>query len=246
MGARTLRVQSWREGQHYILHDADLMPQPSPDLFSVDYWQAQGRLEGGAPGRGAVAFVRSGDQVWALRHYRRGGFAANFSEDAYLWISLEASRPWREFRLTARLHARGLPVPRPIAAHLRRLGLRYRGDFITERISGAEPLAERLSAAPLPKAQWTELGRLLRRFHDVGVRHDDINARNILYRAGAEGAQGHFYLIDFDKARVLPAGAWRERNLARFKRSLEKFKAHTPGFRFEPADWVALMSGVYP
>jgi len=90
----------------------------------------------------------------------------------------------------------------------------------------------------LPAAQWTALGKMLRRFHDSGVRHDDINARNIL-----RDPQGRFFAIDFDKARLLPSGPWQAQNLARFRRSLEKFKVAGPGFHFEDKDWAALISG---
>lgn len=225
-------------GSHHFLHDPALMEAAQAQLFDPAYWHSLGKVEGRAQGRGSVAFVRGGTDTWALRHYRRGGHAARLSQDSYLWLGLAASRPWREFHLTAGLHARGLPVPRPVAAHVERRGLTYRGDLITVRIPGAVPLADLLAAGALPAAQWSALGAVLRRFHEAGVRHDDINARNIL-----RDAQGRFFLIDFDKARLLPSGAWQAQNLARFQRSLEKFKAAMPAFHFEAADWAALLSG---
>ena len=51
-------------------------------------------------------------------------------------------RPFREWLLIHRLHHQGLPVPVPIAARYVRQGATYRGDLITERIDGAESLAE--------------------------------------------------------------------------------------------------------
>ena len=233
-----MRVQSWREGPHYVLYDADAMPQPRAALFDPDHWQAQGWLVGNAPGRGAVAFVRSGSETWALRRYYRGGMVGRWIKQAYLWLGLERTRVWREFKLTAHLHRLGLPVPVPVAAYVSRQGLRYGASLITVRIEDAQPLADYLVAQPLSLAQWSELGATLRRFHEAGVRHDDINARNIL-----RDAKGRFYLIDFDKAQLLPPGRWQKQNLARFKRSLEKFKTNTPGFHFEIKDWTALLSG---
>ena len=233
-------MKEWREGAHYILHDPEAMPSPRPELFSAAHWKSLDKVEGTAPGRGAVAFVRGGPrgQVWAVRHYRRGGQVGRWIEDSYLWTGLAATRPWREFQLTHVLRGQRLPVPRPVAAHVVRSGLGYRGDLITERIEGAEPLAQLLERQPLPVEQWTGLGRVLRRFHDAGVRHDDVNARNLL-----RDAHGQFHLIDFDKARVLPAGAWRAQNLARFRRSLDKFKAAAAGFHFTDVEWTVLMSG---
>lgn len=233
-------MREGRAGAHWFLHDPALMESADARQFEPAYWRSLGKVEGQAQGRGSVAFVRggSGGESWALRHYRRGGHAAKLVRDSYLWLGLAATRPWREFRLTAELHAKGLPVPRPVAAHVERRGPAYRGDLITVRIPDAEPLADLLAAGALPAAQWSALGTVLRRFHETGVRHDDINARNIL-----RDAQGRFFLIDFDKARLLPSGAWQAQNLARFRRSLEKFKAATPSFHFGTADWAALLSG---
>jgi len=234
-------VREWHNGAHHVLHDPDAMSHPRAELFTPAYWQTVDRVEGRAQGRGgSVVFVRGGKdgEAWALRHYRRGGQLGRVVRDSYLWLGLAAARPWREFRLTAELRAKGLPVPRPVAAYVERRGLAYRGDLITARIAGAEPLADLLAAGVLPAAQWAALGKMLRRFHASGVRHDDINARNIL-----RDGKGAFHLIDFDKARLLPLGAWQAQNLARFRRSLEKFKSASPGFHFEDADWAALLTG---
>ena len=236
-----MHAQHWQEGRHAVLHDPAALPQPRAEIFDVAHWETAGRVEGRAPGRGAVAFVRGGPQgeAWALRHYRRGGWIGRLLADRYLWLGLEHTRPWREFRLTRELHHKGLPVPLPVAAHVeRRGGLTYRGDLVTQRLEGARTLADLLAAGPLPEAQWIQLGRVLRRFHVAGVRHDDINARNVL-----RDARGAFYLIDFDKARLLPSGAWQAQNLARFRRSLDKFKAATPGFHYAAPDWQALLTG---
>lgn len=237
-----VRSQQWQEASHCVLYDADAMAQPRAELFDPGYWYGAGRVEGSAMGRSgrAVTFVRGGanDEVWALRHYRRGGWAGRVIEDSYLWLGLDAARPFREFRLTAELHAKGLPVPKPVAAHVERSGPIYRGDLITQRIDGAEPLADLLLAEPMPPLQWIVLGRVLRRFHQAGVRHDDINARNIL-----RDARGSFHMIDFDKAELLPSGGWQAQNFARFRRSLDKFKAADSRFHFEAVDWQALRTG---
>ena len=236
-------MKEWGAGPHHVLYEPRALAQPSPRLFDPDYWKAEGRVEGSAPGRGAVVFVKGGPngETWALRHYRRGGQVGKLVEDSYLWLGLEAARPWREMRLTSELHGRGLPVPKPVAAHVRRRGPLYAGDLITERIAGAEPLADALRVAPMQPLQWLLLGKMLRRFHDAGVCHDDINVRNVL-----RDPRGGFHLIDFDKARLLPSGPWQAQNLARFRRSLDKLKAADPRFHFEGVDWQALQSGYNP
>ena len=235
-----MQTEYWREGPHHVLHDPGALPEPRAELFDPAYWEAAGRVEGRAEGRGRVVFVRGGlhDETFALRHYRRGGWTGRVIEDSYLWLGLANTRPWLEFALTRELHMKGLPVPRPVAAHVRRRGLAYTCDLMTLRIPGAAPLANHLADASLPPSHWAMLGKTLRRFHHAGVRHDDINARNVL-----RDERGLFHVIDFDKARLLPSGPWQEQNLARFRRSLDKFKAADPRFRFAEADWKALLSG---
>jgi 3-deoxy-D-manno-octulosonic acid kinase len=236
----TTQYTYWHQGAHHVLHDAGALPKPRAELFDPAHWAAEGRVEGRAEGRGSVVFVRGGlhDEVLALRHYRRGGQVGRLVEDSYLWLGLRYTRPWREFRLTHELHMKGLPVPRPIAAHVRRRGLLYTADLLTVRIPGAEPLADVLMAQSLPPTHWDVLGRMLRRFHNAGVLHADINARNVL-----RDTRGLFHLIDFDRALLLPSGPWKAQNLARFRRSLDKFKAAAPVFNFSERDWEALRAG---
>lgn len=230
-------------GEQHILHDAEAMPAPAPSLFDAGRWSEQDRLVGSATGRAAVAFVRGGvnDQVWALRHYQRGGMARFLTRDLYWWSGLEQARPWQEFNLTASLHAHGLPVPRPVAARVVRAGPFYRGDLITVLIEQAVPLADVLAWRELPPQEWSAIGGMIRRFQDAGVRHDDVNARNVL-----RTPDGRFHLIDFDKAAIQPPGAWQRGNLLRLRRSLEKFKARDASFRFADADWDALLLGYRP
>jgi hypothetical protein len=123
-------VKEWQDGAHRVVHDPAALAQPRAELFDAAYWERAGLIEGRAAGRGAVVFVRGGVQgeSWALRHYRRGGWARRLIEDSYLWLGLAQTRPWREFRLTHELHARGLPVPRPVARPAARYFLHGRPD----------------------------------------------------------------------------------------------------------------------
>ena len=62
------------------------------------------------------------------------------------------------------------------------------------------------------------VGQTIRRFHDVGLDHVDLNARNLLV-----GPQGEVFMIDLDRCRLRAPGRWQAGNLARLERSLEKF-----------------------
>lgn len=220
-----------------ILYDADLLDKIEAGFFEPERWRARGALVGEARGRGTAWFVRHDGRDWVLRHYRRGGMLGPWLGDRYLWLGLERTRAVREWHLLAALLARGLPVPRPVAARVRRSTLCYRADLITERIPGAESLARALTRAPLAPEAWRAVGGCVRRFHRAGVRHADLNAHNILL-AGEK-----VYLVDFDRGALGAPGSWQAANLARLKRSLEKLAREHAPFHYNAACWEMLLAG---
>lgn len=201
-----------------ILFDTTCVRQVEPEWFTPAHWGERARpVDSG--GRGGAWVVDAPFGAAVLRRYLRGGWAASVSRDAYLWHGSERVRSFAEFRLTRALHARGLPVPRPIAACYWRRGASYRAAILVERLVGVHSLAERATVAG-DSAPWEETGRLIARFHRAGLDHADLNAYNILF-----DATGHGWLIDFDRGRLrIPATPWRERNLARLQRSLLKLR----------------------
>lgn len=232
-----MRLATFQMGKDFILTDDGILrgavgtPQmaavglpagtPDPAWFTPAFWCDNDAVTGEAPGRGASLFVDAGvlgiaGQQWVLRPYRRGGMAARLSESRYVWTGLERTRGFRELRLTAELHARGLPVPAPVAAHVHCHGLSYTAALLTVRLLGAHALAEHL-----PRADDALLGRVgstIRRFHDAGLDHVDLNARNLLVTPDER-----VWLIDLDRCRLRKPGPWREANLKRLERSLERF-----------------------
>ena len=230
-----MRLLAARVGGSHVLYDADRLASPTEALFEPGYWRQQSAVTGRGEGRGEALFVRQGAETWVLRHYKRGGWAAKLFGDLYFTPSIENSRAWRELRLTADLQARGLPVPTPVAARIHGSRPLCRADLITVLIPGTRTLASALAEGPLSPAQWAEMGRFLRRFHDAGLLHHDITARNILVDAA-----GSFHLIDLDKASLQARGAWQERTRMRLLRSLRKFAGREPVFHFADADWQAL------
>lgn len=206
-----------------ILFDPELVDAPGPQVFNRTYWRERGALTERAGGRGSIHFIDAGERQWALRRYLRGGVPAFLSRRHYLWLGEERTRSFREFRLLHALRRRGLPVPAPVAALYRRGLLTYNAQLITERIAGARPLSELIAAGGMDEARWAAIGRCLRRFHDAGVQHADLNAQNILL-----DPQGAVWLLDFDRGRERQPGSWRERALQRLARSLAKAA---------PGDW---------
>lgn len=218
-----------------VLHDPALLSDPRPDLSG--HALALGMAEGHAGrGRGKVIFVQVGDRHWAVRPYRRGGWIGRLVEDRYPWLGAERSRAFREWRMLAKLHAAGLPVPRPVAAGWRRYGLFYTAELVTLRIPGAAPLSARLAEGKA--VNWHAIGRMLADFHALGAFHADLNAHNILL-----DEDGRAWLLDFDRGRFRAPGGWRQRNLARLERSLRKIAAEPGAPAFDPAGWRALQSG---
>jgi len=222
-----------------MLYDASRAGNLSAAAFDLQELRARGELDGEARGRGAVHFVRSQGRSWVLRHFRRGGLAAHVSADRYIWRGEETTRAFAEWQLTYHLHRAGLPVPAPIAARYERHGLTYQGDIITERLSEVISLAACLGVGALSLLNWIAIGRCLRRFHDLGVCHADLNAHNVMLGRGDE-----VYLIDFDRGSLRKPGAWWcDANLVRLRRSLEKVCYALPSDRFTEADWYGLLDG---
>ena len=229
-----MRLERIPTGTGAILYDPSRLDHPGPADFDPVALGAAGRIAATAPGRGSAWFLapRPGGVPHVLRHYRRGGLVARLVEDRYLWTGADATRGFRELTLLARIEALGLPAARPVAARYERSGAGYRADLLTVAIEGATPLAELLGARGA--APWERVGATIRAFHDAGIRHADLNARNVLVTAG-----GEVHLIDFDRGTEARSGAWCAANLARLARSLAKFGG--PGTGSE--EWRALLAG---
>ncbi len=226
-------------GHVHILYDRDIVAQPELLTFEPHDLAARGVLAGEGHGRGFIYFIRLEDNDWVLRHYRRGGLVARLLKDTYLWTGIERTRAWREWRMLASMCQQTLPVPRPVAARVLRRGPTYKADIITERLMDTHTLAHWLEEKALDEAEWRAIGTCIRRFHDAGVCHGDMNAHNILLTQ-----RNDVYLIDFDKSQIrLPSHSWQSRNLARLHRSLTKLRSLSNNFHFSDRNWQSLCAG---
>jgi 3-deoxy-D-manno-octulosonic acid kinase len=212
-----------------LLFDPALVSDPVR-LFDLEALAARGALAAERGGRGSVSYLTLDGREFVLRRYLRGGLPAKISRDRYLWLGEGRTRAFLELRMLDELARRGLPVPRPAAARYVRSGLTYRGELVTERLQGTRSLAQRWLAGEAGEADWVAAGRCIRRFHDAGVQHADLNANNIML-----DGKGGAWLLDFDRGRLREPGPWRERILARLGRSLAKI-ARTAGL---DDDWRA-------
>ncbi|MEH6822362.1 MAG: 3-deoxy-D-manno-octulosonic acid kinase [Motiliproteus sp.] len=231
-----MNFQIIEQGHATLLVVPELVGHITPSWFDLNWWRSQGVAIDSAPGRGESYFLHYRELALNLvwRHYKRGGLVAKLSEDRYLWAGLTQTRAYQEFALTAELRARGLPVPRPLAAQVLRDGLSYRADFVTERLPEVKSMADRLESN-LQQFPWHEVGKTIARFHRQGLDHVDLNIRNILLNSN-----DRVFLIDFDRCRLRqPQQAWQQRNLNRLLRSLQKLFPHQ---NHDP-HWQRLLTG---
>ncbi|NOT89605.1 MAG: 3-deoxy-D-manno-octulosonic acid kinase [Lysobacter sp.] len=226
-----------------ILFDATCLRQAGgraadPVWFDPAWWGDRAEPVGSG-GRGGAWFVDGapsggGFGPAVLRHYLRGGVAARFSHNRFIWRGVGRIRSFDEFRLLRELLRRKLPVPRPIAAIYWRDGMSYRAGILLERLQGVTSLADRATAAG-SAAPWKEAGQMIARIHRAGLDHADLNAHNVLFEDSGRG-----WVIDLDRSQLrIPATPWREANLARLQRSLLKLRGARSEVEVEK-DYAAL------
>jgi 3-deoxy-D-manno-octulosonic acid kinase len=217
-----------------LIYDPALAGAVEPSWFDQQHWRRAGAIALETSGRGSVFVVDHGAQRWVLRHYQRGGLVAKLIEDHYLWLGIERTRAFREWRLLERLRAAALPVPKPIAARVRRSGFSYTADIITGYLPDTRTLSSFLTDGCAPPGCWTSIGRMIKAIHAHGVDHPDLTAHNILL-----DSSGAVFLVDFDNAAIKAPGRWQRAGVERLKRSLRKVALET-GTEFDPIAWDEL------
>jgi len=151
-------------------------------------------------GRGGVgAFLLRPDLGVVLRPGRRGGLMGRVNRSRYFGF---AARPFRELRTAVAVAAAGVPTPEPLGAAVwwDAPGV-YRGAFVTREMWGAANLWRFLQQAPAAQrgAACVAAAALVRRLHDAGALHPDLNLQNVLIRRAASGIEA--WLIDLDGVR---------------------------------------------
>jgi 3-deoxy-D-manno-octulosonic acid kinase len=179
-------------------------------------------------GRGTAWDVPTPAGRWVVRHYRRGGAVADLLGDRYLRGG--APRPFAELEASVAARARGVPTPEVMAAVAYPAGPFYRADIATALIPDSADLAALTFDASAAidvdtVAAWRAAGSLIRRAAAAGVRHVDLNLRNILIASTADGPRA--WLLDLDRCRVgAPlTRARRQAMVERFHRSRAKLES---------------------
>ncbi len=230
------------ESNHIVAYNKLLFENFASDLFDPIYLQTNGLLSepiaGGLQGRGAVQYFKYCDIELVLRHYYRGGLPAKISSDQYLWTGYEQTRVYRELDILAELRSKKLPVPQPAAARVIKHGFRYQADIITVRVKDAQTLGEILSIHTLNDQSWRDIGKVIKKFHLQNCNHADLNANNILIDKNNE-----IFLIDFDRSKIDSSNnSWKENNLLRLRRSLEKLDKIKQKFHYSDDNFLMLQN----
>lgn len=198
-------------------------------LDRVEGWDE--RLGAGARGAGRGTMARlelpPGTPV-LLKRMHRGGLAAGLWRGRFLG----RRRLLDNLRLPSALSARGVATARPLGLLMVEgpPGL-FRAWMAFEELRGATDLGALLaSPAPLGRSEWAAALAAVRRMHDGGVEHRDLNVGNLLLRRDG-GGEGAVFVIDLDRARLHAAPLAfrrRQRALRRLERSIVK---HAGGSR---------------
>lgn len=225
-----------RQGEDICCYDPSSVPEFSTEFFTADYWQRNQAVTGQSHGRGVTWFVQHHDQHWVLRHYWRGGWIGRYISDSFFFQRLNRCRSFAEYELLQQMLDDELPVPRPIAARVRKHGLIYQSDILIERIPDAQDLVQILTQRSIAPDLWQKIGQVIAQFHQAGVFHADLNAHNILL-----DADNKVWLIDFDKGSIRHPGPWQMKNLARLQRSFQKESTKHLNFHWQSEDWQSLL-----
>jgi tRNA A-37 threonylcarbamoyl transferase component Bud32 len=174
-----------------------------------------------AGGRGGVRQLPGG---FLIRHCKRGGALGGLLGDRH-WSPKTA---WDEMQMSEKLMREGVAVAEVLGVRAEKRGLAWRLDVVTRTIEDAATLRDVIAGERgFPRPPVAAVASAVRRMHDSGLWHADLNLQNILVTR-----DGDVRIIDLAGSKVkrpLPERA-RLDNLARLYRSLEKQHLRVPAF----------------
>lgn len=164
-----------------------------------------------------------------VKKMRRGGWLGSLWKDRFLGTG----RPLSNLALPAEVARRGIPTAAPVALLLRGGPPGFFEAWLAfEEVTGASDLFSRLSERPSPApAELAAVMGLVRRIHDLGLEHHDLNLGNLLVRKRSSSAYECF-VVDLDRVILrdgpVPFRA-RQSALRRIERSyLKRFGLEGP------------------
>ena len=177
-------------------------------------------------GRGiaySIALPASGVRA-VVRHNRHGGLLAPLTRDLFL----PPTRAPRELAISLKLRELGVPTPEVLMYGTFPAPFPFlRADVVTREIAGARDLSEYLDAATpdaIRRVAWAATRALVQTMNDAGVRHHDLNVKNVLLSGPADDLTAH--LLDVDRVTFGAPGSSEvaSANAARLLRSARKWR----------------------
>lgn len=159
-----------------------------------------------------------------VRHNRHGGLLATITRDLFL----PPTRAPRELETSLRLADAGIATPEVLMYGVATVaGLLRRSDVMTRHVDGGRDLSSFLapeSSDAERRAAWSAVAELVRTLGEQGVRHHDLNVKNILL--SGEGSALRAWLLDVDRVTFHAAGdgSARRGNTERLLRSTRKWR----------------------
>jgi hypothetical protein len=186
----------------------------------------------------AIPVGDAGSRVVVRRNHHGGLFRA-ITGDRFLW----PTRAPLELRLSLTLRRMDVPTPPVVAIAMYDADLGATADVLTEEIPDSQDLGAALLATEPGSVErvqaWNATRRLLKTLAAEGVRHHDLNVKNVLLRRTYDELFAA-YVLDVDRVeldctrRDAYAG-----NRARLRRSVEKWR-DTRGAKISDAEIAAL------
>jgi hypothetical protein len=177
-------------------------------------------------GRGvayAIALPVTGTRA-VVRHNRHGGLLAPLTRDLFL----PPTRAPHELAVALRLGVLGVPTPDVLMYGVApAASLFQRADVVTREVGAGRDLAAFMTGETSDAdrgAAWDAARALVRTMTAAGVRHHDLNVKNVLLAPSEGGLVA--YLLDVDRVTFgAPGSAEIARaNVARLLRSARKWR----------------------
>ena len=236
---------SWRQESDGRAHFA-CAPEEAEAFTRLGYGLAgePRYLESGLAGRAPLLAL---DDERLVRRFRRGGLLRALNGERYC----DPSRPFREALLADELATRGLPVAQALAARATRLPWwGWRLELVVRRVPDSRDLGAWMAAAraggpQVPPQLVRAAGRLLRRLHDAGFLHADLQPNNLL--VVGDPREGRLVVLDLDGSSFHARLGLEERarNLARFVRFVQR-RDRRDGAAWPKSAWQRLLHAYEP
>lgn len=169
-----------------------------------------------------------------IRHYHHGGILRKLTGDIYPGIN---SRPFNELVVSELARRKGVNTPEVLAIIIKTYwGFFYRADIITKEVENSINAYDYFKSLNSANRGNTvsrikiikEMADAIKKMHDVGIYHRDLNFKNILIQQ-IEG-RINIFILDLDRGYIKEnlSDRKRKRNLLRLNRSVDKLGKDSP------------------